>query len=148
MEHQIPIFSFFLFNTNNHEYPQITQKFIHEKFVFIHGHSCFLQKIIRRAKLHAATPFVQFAQFADKRTLHVGLLKRRIERIKRIVFFVVFFQKTPNTYLFRPNPLWKSVLTEVSVAQTPTKHLPKTYLRLTVTLTPRANKATDSVENS
>jgi hypothetical protein len=64
MEHQIPIFSFFLFNTNNHEYPKITQKFIHEKFVFIHGHSCFLQKIIRRAKLHAATPFVQFAIFA------------------------------------------------------------------------------------
>jgi hypothetical protein len=32
--------------------------------VLIHGHSCFLQKIIRRAKLHAATPFVKFAQFA------------------------------------------------------------------------------------
>jgi hypothetical protein len=86
-------------------YPRIIHEFIYDIFMVIHGHSCFLQKIIRRAKLHAATPFVQFAQFADKRTLHVGLLKRRIERIKRIVFFVVFFQKTPNTYLFRPNPL-------------------------------------------
>ena len=54
---------------------------------------------IRRAKLHAATPFVQFAQFADKRTLHVDLLKRRIERIKRIIFFVVFYQK-PSTLTF------------------------------------------------
>ena len=77
------ILSLFTLNTNNHKYPLITKKLIHEKFVFIHGHSCFLQKIIRRAKPHAATPFVKFAKFADKRTLHVDLLKRRTDGAAR-----------------------------------------------------------------
>jgi hypothetical protein len=52
---------------------------------------------IRRAKLHAVTSFVKFVPFADKRTLHVDLLKRRIIRMKRISFmrfFRVILQKS------------------------------------------------------
>ncbi len=54
----------------------------------------FLQKIIRRAKLHAATSFVKFAQFAV-----LIFSRRQIIRIKRINFYVVFYQK-PLTLTF------------------------------------------------
>ena len=80
----------------------------------IYGHSCFKNSSPpRRAKLHAAMPFVKFAQFADKRTLHVDLLKRRIIRMKRISLIVlsgIRMTKSKNTVF---SSQWKELIIAV-----------------------------------
>ena len=59
----------------------------------IYGHSCFKKtsSLIRRAKLHAATPFVKFVPFAVLKKLFVG----QLSELNELSFFRGFFSKNP-----------------------------------------------------
>lgn len=62
-----------------------------------------------------------------------GFFSTQSSSLFPLLIFKGISQKSANTYLKPHNHLWNWVLSQIGVCQTPTKHLPNTYLQ-------RANK--------